>query len=139
MSRVADIRTELFDALRAATVTPWRVSKYPPAQPVAPTVWLGMSELAAATAGNPGVSVVVIRFPVTITANGDDARQVEKLDDVMGAMWDAMIHNRYEPIDATPGVLDVGGPRLRSVIIRTQKILYSNTLCWPELELTTNG
>jgi hypothetical protein len=89
MSRLADARTVLVDAL--APVLPGRVDAYPPApgRVVAPKVWVGEPETIPATIGER-TTVTLARFPVVVVYDGAVHAQVAGLDDLVAAVVDAV-------------------------------------------------
>lgn len=137
-TRVSAARSSLWDVLRnALDPTPWRAHKYPPAQVVAPCIFIGTTpDLAQDVRGTPGATFTIATFPITAVFDGADERQVAGLDDMQCLVWDAVLAVGANPRSATPGRLNVGGPTLRSVVIDAEFVLLATTLCIPLLEAT---
>ena len=128
---VSVARTAVYDALRASTaLSPWRVHRTTPRQIAAPTIYLDSAELELDTVN--GVGFVAVIFPVVLVHDGAVRAQVEALDDMLAHVWTAVLPVG-DPEYSRPVGLDVGGPTLRSHVVRVGVSVQAYTLCPPTL------
>ena len=127
-------RTALYDALRADTaLTSWRVHRTTPRQIAAPTIYIDSVEMG--TDDVNGAVFVECMFPVVIVHDGAVRAQVDALDDMLAHVWTAAL-SVGTPADSRPVNLDVGGPTLRSHLLRVGVPVLAYTLCPPTLVTT---
>lgn len=138
MSKIADARAQLVDALRAA-MPDVRVHAVTPNRPDSPCVWVGAASVDRISVGSPGAILSVVGFGVYVVADGRPDQQTLSLDDGIAAVWDAVLSIGWTPIDATPTPIDVGGPSLRGALVRVEHTLSALTLCAPTLTGAANG
>lgn len=137
LTAISVARTALYDALRTSTaLDPWRVHRVTPRQIAAPTIYLDSAELFTNT--QDGVEFVTCLFPVTLVHDGAVRAQVEALDDMLAYVWTAAL-TVGDPTDSRPIDLDVGGPTLRSHVVRVGVSVQAYTMCPPSLVTTTIG
>jgi hypothetical protein len=128
---VSVARTALYDALKdSAALQSWRVHRVTPRQIAAPTIFLDSAELSRDTEN--GVDFVTCLFPVTLVHDGAVRAQVEALDDMLAHVWTAAL-TVGDPTDSRPIDLDVGGPTLRSHVVRVGVPVQAYTMCPPSL------
>ena len=133
---ISNARTALFDALRAAApLNPWRVHRTTPRQIAAPTIYLDSAEMSVDSVN--GVGFIVVMFPVVLVHDGAVRAQVDALDDMLAHVWTAAL-TVGDPSDSRPVNLDVGGPTLRSHVVRVGVTVQAYTLCPPSL-VTAGG
>lgn len=133
---VSDARTKLYDALRGSTaLNAWRVHRVAPRQIAAPTIFLDSAELSLDAVN--GVGFVSVMFPVVLVHDGAVRAQVEALDDMLAYVWTAAL-TVGDPTDSRPVNLDVGGPTLRSHMMRVGVLVQAYTMCPPSL-VTAGG
>ncbi len=131
---VSVARTALYDALRADTaLASWRVHRNTPRQIAAPTIYIDSVEMSEDNTG--GARFVECMFPVVIVHDGAVRAQVEALDDMLAHVWTAAT-TVGDPTDSRPVNLDVGGPTLRSHLLRVGVLIQAYTLCPPDLATT---
>jgi hypothetical protein len=128
---VSVARTALYDALRASTaLAQWRVHRTTPRQIAAPTIYIDSVELSVD--GGIGAGMVEVMFPIVLVHDGAVRAQVEALDDMVAHVWTAAL-SVGNPTDSRPVNLDVGGPTLRSHLVRVEVPVLAYTLCPPTL------
>lgn len=141
VSKLSDARTQLAEALAETFLEPvgglsfkGRVEAYPPAQPVAPCVWVEQPNGGEVLAGALGTVLLdVATFPVAVAYDGADRAQVAGLDEVVARVWDRA-RTVGHPIRFEPRPLDVGGPTLRATFVDVEMRIAALTLCSsPEL------
>lgn len=137
MSAVSDARDQLYGSLVALIQEPGRVHRVTPNRVDSPCAFLGGASLVREFVGNPGVSVVVVTFPVYLVADGTPSAQTEALDEMVCWVWDAAFRIGAQPQDARPAAIDVGGPSLRGAVVSVDMTIRALTLCAPILEGTT--
>ena len=133
MSRLADARAVLADAL--APTLPGRVGAYPPGsgQFNAPRVWVGVPDTQPATIGQ-ATAVTLALFPVFVAYDGAVHAQVAGIDDLLSAVIDA--------VGACPGfeadgsrsttIPDIpAGSTIRVVAVTATATITARTLCPP--------
>lgn len=113
-----------------------RVQPYPPAQVVAPCVWVEQPTGSTATIGVVAGLVDVATFPVAIVYDGADRAQVAGLDELVARVWDAA-RTVGEPTSFRPQTLDVGGPNLRATVVDVEMRIGARTLCGSSPMTTT--
>jgi hypothetical protein len=121
---LADARLALHTVL-APLLPTGRVHLYPPAQLVAPCVWIDQ----------PSWSIVdgltVAEYPVHLVADGNPEEQCRILDTLADAAWTVLV-GPYIPLDSTPGSLDPGsGVELHEYVITVQVCVDAVTFCPP--------
>ena len=128
---VSVARTALYDALRASR-RPVVVAGAPhdTRQIAAPTIYIDSVELG--TDDVNGATFVTVMFPIILVHDGAVAAQVEALDDMLAHVWVAAM-TVGDPTDSRPVNLDVGGPTLRSHLMRVEVPVQAYTLCPPTL------
>jgi hypothetical protein len=128
---VSVARTALYEALRAdSSLVSWRVHRTTPRQIAAPTIYLDSVELSLDNVN--GATFVECMFPVVLVHDGAVRAQVEALDDMLAHVWTAAM-TVGDPTDSRPVNLDVGGPTLRSHLVRVGIPIQAYTLCKPTL------
>lgn len=128
---VSVARSALYDALRSsAALASWRVHRVTPRQIAAPTIYIDSVELSNDSV--EGATFVECRFPIVLVHDGAVRAQVEALDDMLAHVWTAAM-TVGDPIDSRPVNLDVGGPTLRSHLVRVGVPIQAITLCPPTL------
>ena len=133
MTAVAEARTSLHDALQGVTPETWRVHRTAPAQITAPCVFVDSPTIGTATPG-----LINVTFPIVAVVDGAQHRQLEQLDELLVAMWDAASKIGI-PRSSTPAALDVGGPSLRAQTITVEIVMAAVTFCLPQLSETVRG
>ena len=128
MTITREARTTLHDALTVA-LDPLPVGLTRPDDPATPCAWIDVVTRRMADAD--GADVVVVTFPVTIAVDGADESQVLALDDLGDVVWHVAIDLTGTPTYATPDVVNVGGPRLRSLTTSIDVVTDYLTLCPP--------
>jgi hypothetical protein len=123
-----EARTTLHDALVTA-LDPLPVTLTRPPDPATPCAWIDV--VTRRLADDDGAPVVVVTFPVTIAVDGADESQVLLLDDLGDIVWWVALELDASPTYATPDVINVGGPRLRSLTTSVDVITDYLTLCPP--------
>ena len=132
---VSVARTALYDALRASpALAQWRVHRTTPRQIAAPTIYIDSVEMGVDR--NVGAGFVECMFPVILVHDGAVRAQVEALDDMLAHVWTAAT-TVGDPSDSRPVNLDVGGPTLRSHLLRVGVHVQAYTMCPPTLVTTT--
>ena len=133
---VSVARTALYDALRAsAALSSWRVHRVTPRQIAAPTIYLDAVELSEDNLGG-SATLVECMFPIVLVHDGAVRAQVEALDDMLAHVWTAAL-TVGNPTDSRPVALDVGGPTLRSHLVRVGVHIQAYTMCAPSLVTAT--
>jgi len=129
---VSEARTRLYDALRRdSSLAPWRVHRVTPRQIAAPTIYVDSVEFGLDDVN--GVGFVAVMFPVVLVHDGAVRAQVEALDDMLAHVWTAALSASCDPTDSRPVNLDVGGPTLRSHVVRVGTLVQAYTMCPPSL------
>lgn len=130
MSITAEARATLTEALDA--VIDWPVfDTRPPGELPVPCVYV---DVVSRRAGDDdGAPVVVVTFPVVAIVDGDDAAQCRALDVVGDITWDTVRALDGGAVSADPGIVDVGGPRLRSLVTLVDVVVERPTMCTPEV------
>jgi hypothetical protein len=128
---VSVARTALYEALRgSAALASWRVHRTTPRQIAAPCIYLDSVEMSTDTVN--GATFVECMFPIILVHDGAVRAQVEALDDMLAHVWTAAM-TVGDPTDSRPVNLDVGGPTLRSHLVRVGVLVQAITLCPPTL------
>ena len=131
VSRLADARAALYNALNP--VLPGRVDPYPPpaGRVVAPKIWIGDHDGNPATIGT-ATTVTVARFAVWIVYDGAVHAQVAGLDDLTSAVVDAVegaerfYHDGWRPAILTGVPVDSS---LRAMVITATVTITARSLC----------
>lgn len=125
---IDETRVAIADAAIAAAVTfpASHVTPYPPAQLVAPAIYVDMPRIYRGEFGT------MADWPVIVVADGDDWAQMLSLDNAVAALWDAYnAVDGWEVADASPVARDVGGPQLRAYQLTVTTFLTLDVLCAP--------
>jgi hypothetical protein len=139
---LSDARTALHEALSGVFDEPFqveedrlvafsngRVHRTPPAQAVAPCVWIEQGSGGEQAVGTVATGLVdAATFPVAIIYDGTDRAQVDGLDELVARVYDAArtvgTPRRWEPRQ-----IDVGGPNLRGSFVDVDMSIGARTLC----------
>lgn len=124
MTATATARAALFAALDDVGMFGRHAHRYRPRQPATPTVWIDDAETVTG-------DEVTITLPVFVVVDGDDQAQQAALDDWGDAVEDAAYVAGYRSAGRAPTILGVGGPSLRSVVVRVEVDHVGPTLCPP--------
>jgi hypothetical protein len=122
----AEARDTLYVAL-AFALDPLPVSKTRPLEPATPCAWIDVA--ARRLADEDGAPVVVVTFPVVVVVDGADEQQVMSLDDLGDQVWHVALELSSTPTAALPDLVDLGGPRLRSLTTSIDVVTDHLTLC----------
>lgn len=129
-SKLEARREELYDALKPL-LPEGRVTKYVPAQVVAPCMWIEAARVATNAVGAGGL-VMTATFPIVGVVDGSQQNQAATTDEITARMWDAaelVVGATVQ--DAEPSTLDVGGPELRAVTVNVAVPIRGRGLCLP--------
>ena len=127
LTAVSVARTALYDALRGSqALAQWRVHRTTPRQIAAPTIYIDAVEMSVDD--GTGAGVVEVMFPIILVHDGAVRAQVEALDDMLAHVWSAAMQVG-NPTDSRPANLDVGGPTLRSHLVRVGVPVLAYTMC----------
>lgn len=137
MSRLTDTRLALYGALTNTAGAPWRVWMYPPAQIVAPCVWIDLPRVAVSDQGR-GAKFVVSTWQVFVVVDGADDKQVAALDQWVAEVWDALdALPQTDAVTIDPHAIDAGVPpdrSLRGAVLSVEVMHVAKTLCLPLLD-----
>jgi len=126
-SITAEARATLTAALTPA-VEPWPMfDTRPPDELPVPCVYIDVASRRFAS--EDGAPVFVVTFPIVAIVDGDDAEQSRMLDVVGDVVWDVVWDLDGGAVSADPGTVDVGGPRLRSLVTLADVVVERPTLC----------
>lgn len=127
MTITAEARDTLTSALDDAV--DWVVFDTRPPTDELPTPCVYVDLAARRLADDDGAPVVIVTFPVVAIVDGGDDEQCRALDDVGDIIWDVVRSLDGGGVSATPADVDVGGPRLRSLITLVDVVVERPTLC----------
>ena len=137
MSRLSSARATLAEAMRGDVLADWRVYDTPPPTLTAPVAWVDVPSVTLARLDARGATTLVASFPLMLVVDGLDRAQVAALDLGAARLWDAIdALPMTEAVSLTPQPFDVGGPRLRGVVLTAEVTLLARTLC-PVARLST--
>jgi hypothetical protein len=129
-SITAEARATLAAALTPA-VDPWPMFDTRPLEVPVPCVYIDV--VSRRFSSEDGAPVFVVTFPVVAIVDGDDTAQCRQLDVVGDVVWDVVWALDGGAVSADPGTVDVGGPRLRSLVTLADVVVERPTLCTPEV------
>lgn len=133
MTAVDDTRLELAAAIINAAIAGFpsgHVTPYPPAQLVAPAIYIDMPRIYRGSAGLSATLGTLADWPVVMVVDGDDWAQMTALDSAVAFLWDSFNGtDGWECVDASPIPKDVGGPQLRSYQLTVTTFLTLDVLC----------
>jgi ABC-type Fe3+-hydroxamate transport system substrate-binding protein len=98
-----------------------------PLELATPAVFVDIA--ARRMADDDGAPVVIVTFPVVAVVDGADAQQVLALDDIGDVVWAVALELAADPSYATPGDIDVDGPRVRTLTTAVDVTVDRITLC----------
>lgn len=100
-----------------------RVQPYDDAYPTTPCITIGSPRLGTRSVGSPAANVTTATFPVNIRVDGSKLAQLQKLDELVIAVWRAggSLGGRLNrPLASTPSSSDITGGGTSST--RTQTV-----------------
>lgn len=130
MTVTADARRNLTAVLTAGLAdlpVPPTVSDTRPVELATPTVYVDVA--ARRFVDEDGAPVVVVTFPVVVIVDGDDPEQLRQLDDVGDLIWRVVLDAGGVPTSAAPGLVETGGPTLRTLTTLVDVATDHLTLC----------
>lgn len=108
---LARARRALYTAL-VPLLDEGRVQPYDDAFPTTPCIAIGSPRLGTRSVGNPAATVTTATFPVIIRVDGSKLAQLQRLDELVIAVWSAggSLGGRLNrPISSVPSSSDVAG------------------------------
>jgi hypothetical protein len=126
---LTDQRQRLFTALQPMLPS-GRVWAYPPAQLVAPCVFIETSAGSLTSAGNG--TLLLASFPVVVVSDGDTKPSSLGLDELIANAYD-LSRTVGSPTGWQARPLDAGGLTLRAATLTVEMPIAARTLCNPSI------
>lgn len=130
VDRLSQARADLLEDL-APLLAAGRVSLYPPAQIVSPTIYIETSRGALQTSG--AAQILVASFDVIVVTDGDTNPQNQMLDELIAKVVDTTRQRGRRITGWTAGTVDVGGTSQRSATVTVEIPIVARTLCDPSI------